>query len=183
MESIILNVEEQQIRELEMLSDLFLMELYIKKTTTETITNLQDHLRNDVIVLEQADKEITTLQRTLCECIELIRGLNMSFALDPKLLKQPSKKTIISTTIYNAMNCLRKSMDTCIAQEREIDITKYKIAKFGEKRYAMLRDSDLSGDVDLCEICDYVGPTDYKIVSINSVGIFNKETKKVKLFK
>jgi hypothetical protein len=46
----------------------------------------------------------------------------------------------------------------------------------------MLRDSDLSGDVDLYAISDYVGPTDYKIVSLNSIGKFNKDTKKVKLF-
>lgn len=68
-----------------------------------------------------------------------------------------------------------------IQDEDEIDIAKYKIAKFGEKRYAMLRDSDLSGDVDLYAISDYVGPTDYKIVSLKSVGKFNPTTKKVKL--
>ena len=47
----------------------------------------------------------------------------------------------------------------------------------------MLRDSDLSGDVDLYAISDYVGPTNYKIVSLKSVGKFNPTTKKVKLIK
>jgi hypothetical protein len=68
-------------------------------------------------------------------------------------------------------------------QDQEIDITKYKIAKFGESRYAMLRDADMSGDVDIYDISDYVGPKNFKIVSFKPVGKFNKDTKKVKLIK
>lgn len=65
--------------------------------------------------------------------------------------------------------------------EEEIDITEYKTAKFGESRYAMLKEADMSEDVDLYAIKEYVGPKDFKIVSTKPVAKFNPTTKKVKL--
>jgi hypothetical protein len=67
--------------------------------------------------------------------------------------------------------------------DEEIDITKYRIAKFGDTRYAMLRDADMTEDVDLYAIEDYVGPKDFKITSLKPVGKFNNTTKKVKMNK
>ena len=67
--------------------------------------------------------------------------------------------------------------------EEEIDINKYKSAKFGESRYAMLKEADMSEDVDLYAITDFVGPKDFKIVSTKPVGKFNPATRKVKLNK
>jgi isoleucyl-tRNA synthetase len=63
----------------------------------------------------------------------------------------------------------------------EIDITKFKIAKFGDTRYAMMRDAVMSGDIDLYAITDYVNTKVFKIVSLKPVGKFNIDTKKVKL--
>jgi hypothetical protein len=67
--------------------------------------------------------------------------------------------------------------------DEEIDITKYRIAKFGDTRYAMLRDADMTEDVDLYAIEDYVRPKDFKITSLKPVGKFNNTTKKVKMNK
>jgi len=67
-------------------------------------------------------------------------------------------------------------------EEEEIDITNYKIANFGEERYAMLKDADLNQDVDLYSIKDYVGPKKFKIVNLQPVGKFNNNKKKVKIF-
>lgn len=67
--------------------------------------------------------------------------------------------------------------------EDEIDITNYRIVKFGERRYAILRDADMNTDVNIYEISNYVGPKDFKIVSINPIGKFNNKIKKVKLNK
>ncbi len=65
--------------------------------------------------------------------------------------------------------------------DEEIDITKYRIAKFGgDTRYAIAKDADMENDVDLYAITDYVGPKDFKIVSLKSVGAFNSNTKKIK---
>jgi hypothetical protein len=84
----------------------------------------------------------------------------------------------VSSKIILELDDLQSKKDN----KEEIDITKYKIAKFGEKRYAMLRDCDLSEDVDLYAISDYLGSKDFKIVSIEPVGKFNKDTKKVKIW-
>ena len=65
--------------------------------------------------------------------------------------------------------------------DEEIDITKYRIAKFGDTRYAMSRDADMTEDVDLYAIEDFVGPKDFKITSLKPVGKFNNATKKVKI--
>jgi hypothetical protein len=67
--------------------------------------------------------------------------------------------------------------------DEEIDINKYRIAKFGDTRYAMLRDADMNADVDLYAIEDFVGPKDFKITSLKPVGKFNNTTKKVKMNK
>ena len=67
-------------------------------------------------------------------------------------------------------------------EDEEIDIINYKVAKLGDARYAMLKDADLSGDVEIYAIKDYEGPKKFKIVSLKAVGKFNSNTKKVMMY-
>lgn len=69
--------------------------------------------------------------------------------------------------------------------EKENLNKQYKIVQLGTTMYAILKDVDISRDIDidLYEITNYVGPKDFKIINNIPVAKFNMQSRKLKLNK
>jgi hypothetical protein len=77
---------------------------------------------------------------------------------------------------------LKKPAQDPVINDDEIDITLFKTVNLGGTKYAILKDADMNEDVDIYDITDYVSKTEFKIVSLKPVGIFNNNARKVKKF-
>lgn len=67
--------------------------------------------------------------------------------------------------------------------EEVSDYKDYKISKIGDKKYAALRNADLTKNVDLYELESYENSKLFQVKNKNSpIGYFNMNTKKVKIF-
>jgi hypothetical protein len=65
--------------------------------------------------------------------------------------------------------------------EKENLNKRYRTVKLGATLYAILKDADMSRDIDLYEITNYVGPKDFKIINNIPVGKLIMPSRKVKL--
>jgi hypothetical protein len=179
--------EQQEINDLEILSELFLVELYYEKkchTLDMELTSLEGYTNNlykDIIISNQNDE---SLKKTLHECVEILKLFNHSYALNCDEFKL-SERPMLTNTIYNATTFLQKNV-TINEKLEKIDITKYRTIIIGDdeddqERYGCLKTANMNAEFKIYEVANYVGPKNFKIVSTKPIGTYDPESDELRL--
>jgi len=178
------STDQQEIYDLEILSNLFLVELNYEKQIYDinmelkSNRNLKKKLYEDIIISNHNNE---SLKKNLQECVELLKLFNNSYALNLGEFKLKCRP-MLTNTIYKATTFLQ-NMETV---EENINIEPYKTVSLGrdenKKRYAVLKKDASNEKFDVYEISDYVGSRDFKVVSNKPIGEFNTTTRVLDLY-